>query len=81
MAKKRLRKLRRKVLGRTTAGRLTRAAALAGVIGGGGYLAKRGLGHLDSLGFRGRGSVANRGRFHYAKQARSPTPAIHRYPY
>ena len=41
MAKKRLRKLRRKVLGRTTAGRLTRAAGLAGLIGGGGFLASR----------------------------------------
>ena len=41
MAEKRLKKLRRTVLGRTTAGRLTRAAGLAGIVVGGGYLASR----------------------------------------
>jgi len=45
MANKKLRRLRRKAGGSTTAGRLTRAAALAGVIGGGGYLARRGRGN------------------------------------
>ena len=60
MAKKRLKKLRRTVLGRTTAGRLTRAAGLAGLIGGGGFLASRSSSPGSSKSSSGSSSPARR---------------------
>jgi len=81
MANKKLRRLRRKAGGSTTAGRLARAAGLAGVIGGGGYLASRAsIPRLpvSSKGFAAIRPAARSGGLSTARSVARATPPVAR---